>query len=194
MAYTKKPCPGCGQVDRDRKADEVCRQCRQTLDHVAEIEAEGERLRATVADALLVATTPRTLYFPDSFYGIGENRDAISKSPEYQSFALATAAMIKALTAPSDRGRKPERYRADAVPAPCSYSLREGGREHHGVIEASDTASQAMRQWWKDLQTFARTCFAAGVNDGRDLLGQLASGTITLDQLNDRAMEMTRRR
>ena len=63
MAHTKKPCPGCGQVDRGRKPDQVCDDCRQKLTRVAEIEAECDALRATVANALAVATKPCTPVF-----------------------------------------------------------------------------------------------------------------------------------
>lgn len=33
MGFTKKPCPGCGEVFPRRKANEVCHQCRERLDN-----------------------------------------------------------------------------------------------------------------------------------------------------------------
>lgn len=195
MAHTKKPCPGCGQIDRNRAADQVCGVCRKKLDRIAAIEAEAEQLRATVSTASAMETKPRLVYLPTRNYNIMDQRDRLIDSPEFSTFRLSTAAVIRSLTQPLDQGRKTNHWnQRDSVPAICDHAISESSAENFGYAELSDEAVKTVRQWWKDLTAFGRTCYAAGVEDGRDLLVQLANGGMTLDQVNERALNLTRRR
>ena len=191
MAHTRKPCPGCGQVDRYRAADEVCQTCRDKLKRIAAIETEAEQLRATVAGTLAVATKPRGIYLPEKGYGIAGLDSRLSESPEYYAFAEATAAMLKALTAPLDRGRIDQWHNNGSIPSQNEY--RHAGK-HETCVETTDEAANAAREWWRVFKTYAQALYGAGVEDGRDLLGQLAAGEMTVTQVNDRAYEMVNRK
>ena len=191
MAHTRKPCPGCGEIDRYRAADEVCQTCRDKLDRIVAIEAEAEQLRATVANTLAVETKPRGLYLPDKGYGIAWT-DKLSDSEEYRAFAAATGAMIQALTAPLDRGRIDKWGHNGTLPAQNEYHRRDNHNE--SCIETTDEAARAAQDWWRAFKTLAQALYGVGVEDGRDLLGQLAAGEMTVGQVNDRAYEMVNRK
>jgi hypothetical protein len=190
MAHTRKPCPGCGEIDRYRAADEVCHTCRDKLKRIAAIEAEAEQLRATVANTLAVETKPRGLYLPEKGYGIAGS-NVLCDSEEYNAFAVATAAMIRALTAPLDRDRIDNWGNNGTLPAQNEYHRRD---THESCIETTDEAARASQDWWRAFKTYAHALYGAGVEDGRDLLGQLAAGEMTVTQVNDRAYEMVNRK
>lgn len=189
MAHTTKPCPGCGQVDRYRAADKVCKTCRTKLDSITAIEAEAEQLRAKVAATLSADTKPRGVYVPEKGYGIVYN-NRLGDSPEYAAMATTFAAMLQALTAPLDRGRMDAWHRNGTVPARSEYSRSEV----KSCIEATDDGAQATQEYWRTNSAFAQACYGAGVEDGRDLLGQLAAGEMTVTQVNDRVFELVNRK
>lgn len=192
MAYTKTPCPGCGTVDHHRPANAVCQSCRQKLDRVAEIEAENQQLRAQVAETLSAETAPYVIYLPDSGYGIAQGR--LAKSDAYSTFAKATAAMFKTMTAPLARGRV-ERW-PGTVPVRYEYGTRtltENHAEHYGWAELTKDGAEAARAWWKAMAAMVQAHYGAGVEDGRDLLVQLATGEMTVSQVNDRVYELVNR-
>ena len=192
MAHTRKPCPGCGEVDRYRAADEVCQTCRDKLDRIAKIEADAEQLRATVANTLNSETKPRGVYVPEKGYGMAGLDSRLSDSPEYLAFAAATVEMLKALTAPLDRGRIDEWHNNGSVPSHNEY--RHSRSQDEICIEITDAGVQATRDWWRAWAALSQALYGAGVEDGRDLLGQLAAGEMTVTQVNDRAYEMVNRK
>lgn len=49
---SKKPCPGCGQVDRHRRADEICSDCREKFQRVKVLEQELAKINR---DRIVVA-------------------------------------------------------------------------------------------------------------------------------------------
>ena len=155
------------------------------------IEAEAEQLRATVAGTLAVETKPHALYLPEKGYGIAGLNSRLSDSPEYYAFADATAAMIKGLTAPLDRGRIDQWHNHGSIPSQNEYRHQS---DHETFVEATDEGTKAARDWWKAFAAFAQALYGAGVEDGRDLLGQLAAGEMTVTQVNDRAYEMVNRK
>jgi hypothetical protein len=189
VAHTKKPCPGCGQIDRYRAADEVCGTCRKKLDRIAAIEAEAVQLRATVAATLNADTKPRGVYVPEKGYGIVYN-NRMGESPEYAAVAATFRTMIQALTGPLDRGRADTWHSNGTVPVRSEYSRSEV----KSWVETTDDGAKATQVCWLAFGEFAQACYGAGVEDGRDLLAQLAAGEMTVSQVNDRAYELVNRK
>jgi hypothetical protein len=189
MARTTKPCPGCGAVDRYRPADKVCTTCAKTLADVAKIRAEAEQLRATVAASLVAETKPRNLYVPEKGYGILHG-NRMSDSDEYFDLRDKTVAMFLALLAPLDRRRVDQWLSNGSLPGSGEYARHD----RQGCVEATDAGVEAAKVWWKSLTAFSQACYGAGVEDGRDLLGQLAAGLMTADQVTDRAFELVTRK
>ncbi len=64
MTRTQKPCPGCGEVDRYRKANKVCSDCRNQLDGYDSMH----RLISSTADAQLYVYSS-TYHWNRNFYG-----------------------------------------------------------------------------------------------------------------------------
>lgn len=190
MARTTKPCPGCGKVNPHRKADEVCWTCQENLKKVAAVEAELAQLRARMNGTLAIQTEPHPIWVPDRCYFVEAHR-ALYQSEAYRQFADATVSMIQALVAPLDRARKPrENPGYNAIPAKGDhYNVQR--REIRGYAEISKDGKAAAQAWWRVIGEWSKTCYAIGVKDGQDLLGQLAAGELTVGQVNDRVFEIT---
>lgn len=190
MAHTTKPCPGCGQVDRYRPADKVCDTCKKKLARIADIEAEATQLRATVAAALKAETKPHRCHIPEKGYGMVGVNNRLAESVEYTNLRATTETMILALLAPLDRGRVDEWRNNAPIPVTGDQYLPPDLR----CVEATDEGAKAASLWWRSLKAWSQACYGAGVEDGRDLLGQLAAGEMTVTQVNDRAYELVERK
>lgn len=190
MARTTKPCPGCGQIDRYRPADKVCGTCKDKLAKIAAIEAEAAQLRATVAAALNAETKPHRFYISEKAYGMVGVNNRLAESVEYLNLRATTEAMFYALLAPLDRGRIDTWRNNTAIPETGDHYLPLDLR----CVETTDDGAQATRLWWKSLKAWSQACYGVGVEDGRDLLGQLAAGEMTVTQVNDRAYELVNRK
>lgn len=190
MARTTKPCPGCGQIDRYRAADKVCQDCKKKLVRIEAIEAEAAELRATVAASLSADTKPHRLHMPEKAYGMVGVNNRLADSIAYTNLRATTEAMFLALLAPLDRGRVDEWRHNTPLPASGDQYLPPDLRH----VEATDEGATASRLWWKSLNAWSQACYGAGVEDGRDLLGQLAAGEMTVTQVNDRAYELVERK
>lgn len=89
---TKKPCPGCGKVDRRRRADSVCGECQFKLARYEAHQKELEELTETCAKELV----PKKVYHT----GVGLHAQAINALldtlPHRNGYPLATEEFWKA--------------------------------------------------------------------------------------------------
>jgi hypothetical protein len=165
------------------------------LNRGAEAEAELARLRATISGTLSVSTEPHTLYFTERCYLPGPRDSADAAS--WPAFTKATAELLLAVAEPLERGRKPKHLwgglKFPDGDGSSVYGAAEGHPEFFGYIEVSKRAEAAGHAWYRALGSLVYEFYALGVHDGRDLLGQLAAGTMTADQVNDRALDLARR-
>lgn len=87
---------------------------------------------------------------------------------------------------------------ADAYPLPPDYSkgmmpllATNYGDDHHVMLPKQTAA--AILDFWTFIPWLTNACYEEGLRKGRDMLGQLNLGTLTMDHFSDQVADQTRR-
>jgi hypothetical protein len=174
---TWDPCPACKVGDRLRPRDGICSDCRRVLDNA--------KLRAAEA-AEKPSEEQRRLYF------LQERAYALPYLPHQGSSdrdALARAfwALGQLLSEPSEAYSPPENEERKLPPDAYLWPFEKHGRPYEWRICRSmlPPHRDALHELFSLVRGALERAYAEGFESGRNLLAQLASGSITMDQFND---------
>jgi len=179
VSVTKKPCPGCGQVDRSRKADEVCSACSAAIQgwdkHV-----ESLRVQATAGECEFVRLSEMPYAWPSFYFGGGPrcHLPGFDDMREKLTDVLHNLShrMCEPIPGNTYLGQTSQLIEKPEYDFPMSDGM-------HGwfsiVARVSKTDLKLLRDLWFTTAEFAHLCFLAGREDGRNLLLEIASGEIS---------------
>jgi hypothetical protein len=194
----KKPCPGCGATDQYRKVDEVCSNCRHVLDSWAQHTAEFSQKK----EFATVIIKGAWHWYPQ-FYGCGPRDQPEGFSETRQALAITFAALGKRMCAALlDWKDVPHKEREGAQPLffkpdvrfpkkpdehyarPAKYPSSDGNSGDLGYFGRIDsTVLDLLRKLWDHAARFAEMAYLGGVQDGRNMLFQLAKGELSPSEL-----------
>ena len=164
-SMVKKPCAGCGETPRyGREIDKVCADCERLIR-----EATEAREKAAKKGGSLVRL-PR--YFPS--YSVSHERARYWSGHDGIAgpFKAVVEALAKASSSP---------HAKDPVillqGEECNYS--------GDLFEMSKEAVEAIRLLDKRIKEAISEALAAGYEAGQNLLASLASGELSIKELND---------
>ena len=175
---TKNPCPGCGAVKRNRKADAVCDDCAAAIEgwnkHV-----ESLRAQAAVGECAFVRISEMPYAWPSFYFGGGprchlsgfdEMRDKLTEVLHDLSHRLCEPVPGQYMSDTPQLIEKPGH----------DFPMSDG---QHGwfsiVARVAKVDLKLLRDLWYTTAQFAHLCFLAGREDGRNLLLDLASGEMS---------------
>lgn len=204
MRRQKKPCPGCGAVDRERKAEEVCTDCAHAIkkwrEHIASVQ---ERKDLTTVGLKGASHWYPQFYFGGpraSIEGLSETRSEIGKLFWELGRVISVTALDWKDIRPTDV--LPLYFRPDVrEPLKKGASHREridypasdgsgGGCETYGKIETR--ALDILRKLWDHAARFAEMAYFGGVQDGRDIIFQMARGEMSVSELQEADVRLAR--
>ena len=168
--HSKLPCHGCGSTLTHRTG-QVCDDCRAALREHREIMAQ----RAATKGAVVMLSKERAYALPRLPHLPGRG---FGDEPPIQTGFLALVAALSTKAA-YDSGA-PQIFRKP----PKDTSLEEW---RTNVLINPDHA-KVLGDTYEAIRVSLEHAYAKGHAEGRNLLGQLASGQITADQFNDTAI------
>lgn len=186
MGRTRKPCPGCGRADHDRKPDSVCDRCKRDL-----IVADELRKRV-MDDPEKVLISCHDPGYPSIHFG---------RNASHKSDALGVLCELAGLV-----GEEPiphniaQRHwkEVDSMRRFGSWGAWYGQRGYQCEVFPTTTRMAADRiilirqdvlEKLKDLRgkmiEELKHAFAAGEASGRNMLKQLSTGKLSIGDFNE---------
>jgi hypothetical protein len=166
---TTKPCPSCREVDRWRKSDEICGSCKKLIE-------DGKTFRQFVkeSDATEVVNVPdpgRSHDYPYIYRGGERGRE----------FASAFHKLVWLLAKPV----QPDQQAKHLITAPLG---RDGGHYYGQCAAIQKGARELLDAVYQSAMLMVLDAYKEGKDDGISLLNQLASGEMSVDKFNERAI------
>lgn len=185
MGRTKKPCPGCGEVDRDRKSDEVCDDCKRNL-------IVGRRLQESVrptAESIPVFSNDPD--YPKVYAGRGAQHKSHVLEPLCELFRLVGKRVLDDATE-RELYEEIERHQRHTFPdrwyclpysdTPVFPTTERMAADRIFLISPEVLAK--FREVAERMREEIKRAFAEGEASGRNMLKQLASGKMTVSDFN----------
>lgn len=175
MARVTKPCPACKSVEFPRHADGICSECERLIKFAKKKYAEDQ------ADADMIdVETKEVFYALPGYYGLAH---ASIPSKYHDQLKKAIHGLIMAT---SHSGGYQGGLRVPEWPK---------GQEGHGVHDwrldrrMKRTTAEAVNAVDKAIREVLKFVDADAYENGRNLLMQIASGSISMEELNDKHTE-----
>lgn len=205
---TRKPCPGCGEVDRYRHADSVCSKCEKGLEEWREHVKRQRSLIERSRSRKLVALAGAEHWWPGFYYGgprchiegLDETRKGLRKLfddlaklvcepvPSNYSAGQDVGWLYHAEEVGDPESKRKPKYRP-YLDYPCSRSISSSSE--YALIDPE--LAKVLQQLWDHVARFTHMGYLGGVEDGRDLLMQLASGAMSTDKLAEEDVQRAKR-
>lgn len=176
MARVTKPCPSCKTTEYPRAADGICSECERKIRFAEKKYAEDQ------ADADMIDVNTKEVYYAlPGYYGLSH---ASLPSKLHDQLKRAMHAMIMAT---SRSGGNVKGMCVPEWPRTCekSYDWRTDRRMKRATAEAINELDKAFREVLKAVADDA-------YENGRNLLMQIASGSISMEELNTKHTEKTK--
>lgn len=167
----KGTCPGCGESTSFDKGH-VCDGCAELLKLAREAQHKAEKRKG-----LLYSVTQ---YCP-SFHAESGNGHHYVRSEVGK--ALGNAVMALGIPAPADRG--------DKIQQLFKRDLDDRDDTRGTILELGKEGADACRELYAEIQDAIQAAFDDGYQQGQNLLFQLASGEVSVKDLNDEAVKAT---
>lgn len=200
---TRKPCPGCGKSDRQRRVDEVCHDCATAIKnwnaYVTRVKDSPEGVHVTLKGA--IHWYPRLYSLP---HRTNKELDEVRHDLDTLFPAFGEHLCSERLSWGDSRGVEAlEMFPARDVRRPLEkgqqyrervlYPVYKGEGSNRESVALIDKASLEFLQALFDRTArYGHLSYLAGVADGRDLLMQLAAGEITGAELAERDMRLAK--
>jgi hypothetical protein len=207
---TKAPCPGCGKTDSTRHADSVCGECARAIknwsEHVAKVNADK-----TLATVKLKGAWH---WYPGFYFGgpqaqiegFSETREELHKLfCELGELACEEKFDWKDQPCSGDEDapkiaylfeRPDVRYpkkKTEHYARPAEYPASEGSSCFQTVYGKLDSRLlDVIRLLWDHTARFAELAYLGGLQDGKNLLLQMASGQLSSDDLQKKDLALAR--
>lgn len=177
MSRTKKPCPGCGEVNRYRPAAEVCHTCQEHIKLGKQAIAEAKK---TGPGNVWVRGYHGTPYVHRG--SIGWRGD-----PDCRDIGKALGKVFKSIAVPSqgrDTAVDEDVFTLD-VKIAARMRIDQGNNWHQPDFQVPAEFLDAIRELYVDLCHVTAHAYEEGKQDGRNILDGLASGEISVRELNE---------
>lgn len=187
---TRKPCPGCGNSWQRDVEDFLCRSCKGRIADAIKAEEVAKKKGDDLGDAGFMA-----LAVPDPESDKACGFEILPQGVDYRlaeatELVRALCRMVMEILPDAEAlPRVPDRYtgtyrtinQSDALPLlnrrinewPIKYKL------------GTEQQRRAILKFFDTLRPLMLAIHQHGIDHGRNLLAQLASGEITLNSLND---------
>jgi hypothetical protein len=208
---TLKACPGCGAKNTARRVDQVCEDCAHA------IRCWNEHVAATNARPDLATVRLKGAYhwYP-MFYGSGprEEVEGFTETRDELGRLFAELGELSCISkfhwkdSPRRRDDEPEcefLFVRPVVRRPPKKGRHYGEQAVYPASEGSACSNplygkmnsrtlEVIRLLWDRTARFAEMAYLGGVQDGRNLLLQLSSGALSIDDLQKWDMNLARER
>lgn len=168
MAKTKKPCPGCGEPQPwFRDADKVCGHCQKLIE-----DGKNARAQAKVGK--------QAVRMPFAPHGLPYIHHADKKGGEIQRVFVELARSLGPLVQGTEEGVK-------SVPLVegMEGSSYASGDKYVSVLRGTPAL---LNQLYQLIVKACETAHTGGRRQGEDLIGSLAAGRLSLEELNRRSI------
>lgn len=169
-AFTFKLCPGCG-LNKELPPNTVCRECKDAIIAYPKLQAYAK-----------AAEHSTTLAFDHRILPFG-----LRNYPGAEQFFDSFLDILAAVCPPASGGKA------------VSLRYHEGLDRHCGVIEpprcftvASYDADNAIGRFFSLVNRFLASAKAEGQLKGQNFLAQLASGELSMGDLNQKSADANR--
>lgn len=168
MRQAKKPCPNCGNYDPWRKSTEICRECKSLI-------RDGNCFRQELKKRinLVPSFLYEAYYLNDTYYHCGGSKEINEARKAIYDLALSIS-----MDDPNNKGD----YRKD--PFMLGGNSSHTGSPANSVL-VDKTALDAIIRLNNAIKKLTKSAYSKGHREGRDLLKQLASGDITINDMNE---------
>lgn len=189
--HTTKPCEGCGTTD-GRPIGQVCRRCRELL-----AEAALARAAAAAKQAVIPMSVPADASWPSFTLPVREGGHVAYEQRLDQRLERALQAVCRGLweVIPDDVAH--ERMPVDptsrhgwrlSVPDLLAVDYQSSYRHRRASALIDPAAADAVRQLDAVLRETFAAIYRSGVEQGTNLLGQLATGQVSADDFNKKTV------
>jgi hypothetical protein len=174
MARVTKPCPSCKGTTYPRDVDGVCSECERLIRYAKRKHAEEQ------ADADMIDVETKEVHYAIPYYGT-----AHASVPSNVRDPLTKAMHALIMTTSHSGG-------SQGGPLVPEYPK---GKEHYGIHEwktyrrMKRTTAEAVNALDKALRDVLEFVDADAYENGRNLLMQIASGSISMNELNEKHTE-----
>lgn len=208
MGYTSKPCPGCGEDDgglKFRKTGEVCSDCKHLLNQAR--RHRENQAKQTERQPYLIGYSGPTSYTGEpstGFVGIiphynrgfyaYDHRATLGYSEQKElraSFWKLADVLVEPVELPLARkhqnldGKK-------TVPNFIESKLKDSKVDGEWPVLVDPEIRNRMGRLYEAIYRALISAWEDGFRTGENLLGQLASGDITINDLNEAEIENTK--
>lgn len=205
MPKTTKPCPGCGKVDRYRKADTVCSSCAHAIEqwpkYLEKVNTAKDLITVKLKGAphwypLFYSSGPRC-HIPE----LNEIRDNIGVL-FWRLGELSCAEILDWRDDDSPKGyndpnaprflyeKSNIRHQTEkwcGHPRVIDYPSSEGSGDSSPMFGKMNSETlETLRELWDNTARIIELAYLGGLQDGRNLLLQLSSGELSSVDLEER--------
>jgi hypothetical protein len=168
VAYTRKPCPGCGEVHHYRPADEICGQCAQLIKDGRTWREEQKALAPK--EKLFMCSIAPHAYIS---YGRGESG---------KRGQIALMALIQALSRP---GSRDEQWRINQQDTPqVIKSMPRQMYDWLRIVRMNPKHAELLNELDEAIHAISRDSYARGKQYGTSLIASLARGETSIEEWN----------
>lgn len=166
MARTKKPCPGCGEVDPYRSAAEVCGDCKRKLKNEKHLREALEK-----EPDLLLLKFSSTYHWNPGFYG----RYTVNSDVRI-ILARAFTDLVRCISGrvSLQAGVGHNEYLMERGVGSKLDHIWDGGPD--SCVRVTAEQQIAVRRLFRAIDEALRSAYGEGVEHGENFLQQLAGG------------------
>lgn len=164
----KKPCPGCGEVDKYRSADKVCSDCHHLIKEALEAREHRKADKTMEARKLPFAAhgLPYIHYMKDGHFGDNYGRLVVN--------GLYELCKLFGEPAGGEAG----------YDTPPVIAAQESGYEWE-IRRFPVGFSKVVEELYTNIVNGAEAGYRDGYRDGQNLLAGLAKGEVSIDKFNE---------
>ncbi len=191
--HTRKPCPGCGQVVQNRRANQVCTDCKQALSAWAKHKAKQDQQK----DLITIELSEYPHWSPTFTAGASHTTHEIKSTLQETFWKLLRNLVVdevdgwRATHAAEEPLAVPRGLKDIAYPAIDNDRLFQSGATYWRIPRSS---LQLIRTLWDAAARFGEQCYQDGVDHGRNLLLQLGNGELSIGDFSKAEVEIAKNR
>ena len=181
--FCKHPCPGCGKTDYYGLKGTLCMDCKETLKIGKNVQTARKLKVDAKTGSFLI---PWAYYaFPHFSHGSGHKK---YKLGEFEGHAkdVYEYALYQLIGLLSEQSHQHE------GPALIKYESPGHDDKHVPVIMRKDLAA-LISEIYSAVVRMTENAYREGREDGENLIGRLASGDLTIRELNKESINATKK-
>lgn len=179
---TKKPCPGCKEPNTGRELDDVCRTCRRRLNASIEQEELDEKRKSEGEELVGIPW-----FWP--YFAVHSNH--CSGESIADNLAKAFINLVRTFGRPEPRCSDTIDEWNWSIPVKQLFPDRqrqESARSKRSAVWLPSGCAKAIADLDEAVRKAIDLAYHNGKRKGQDLIGGLASGDISLNELNKKTI------